>query len=190
MMRRDKTMIMAAVFLLCLGVATNASASFIYNGAWTLDDEAHDLFAITVSINLIGNGSGQLYMCDYGNTGIDMLVVNNNFLEGVTVAFSNESGNWQAQVVGSDPLRSLDLGDTQDFGFYFKDGSNNMSTSYDVTPAEPTTDSFFLTDTQTPSATGMNVAIHDVALVPIPGSVMLLGAGIIGLVGIRRRYRG
>lgn len=73
------------------------------------------------------------------------------------------------------------------FGFYFSDASNNYY-AYQYDSAGPV-NQWLLKMADSYSAGGP-VIVSDVAPVPIPGALWLLGSGLFGLVAIRRRKKG
>jgi hypothetical protein len=69
--------------------------------------------------------------------------------------------------------------------FYAKDGEYSGQKQYAY-------NSMFGSDTNAPIGNGNNggwVLVPDTTVVPIPSAVWLLSSGLIGLVGLRRKFR-
>ena len=110
-----------------------------------------------------------------------------------TVYVFKDAGNWYANFE-KELTGAFSLGLTPEFKFMFTSGvcPGALITDYNVDPSG--SDSFALTAYCPASPVAgpipiMTVVVSDVSMVPIPGAVILLGSGLIGLIGIRRRAR-
>jgi len=164
-------LILIAAFLMVLPI--NASAS-LYSGAWQPNSD--DFFVVSLS-----SGTGSLYLFDWGNTTNNLMILSNGSFNNSTVYFSPVGTTWWAGLTQG--AQTLNLGLSNWFGFYFSDGSNPPYLSYALTSTG--TDSYTLFE----SNTSMTVMLHDADPVPIPATVWIFGAGLMGIVGIRRKLR-
>lgn len=100
------------------------------------------------------------------------------------------SGSGSSYTLTESGGSSLNL-DSSQFEFYFTyyDGSSdNYLKQYDVATQAG---GFLLTLSDQISSPNYEVEIqtHDMAPVPLPGAAWLLGAGLVGLIGIRKRSK-
>ena len=171
-------LIIAAVLLMILPI--NAFAS-TYSGAW--DPNSTDpviIFEITP-----GTQDAWLYMYDWNNTD-SMMVIEDAMFAAANVFFTQDSSDiWHAGLTSG--AKTLNLGNSTRFGFYFSDGLNK-NTSYVLTTITGGSQ-YRLRDNQGSSKTKMDVIVNFAAPVPIPATVWILGAGLLGLVGIRRKLK-
>lgn len=168
-------MFLAAVMI--VGFSAIASAA-PYDGAWLAND--NDFFAIELTATADSNAGLYLYDFDDG-TGDSMLLFTDSLYSSATVYFTEDSGIWYAGL--SSGVKTLDLGGSKDIGFYFLKGANPYP-SYDVTTVDPG-EVYSLFETNT----AMTVLVSDIAPVPLPASLFLLGSGILSLVVSRRKSR-
>ena len=167
-------MMVAALLILA---RPSISIADTYSGAWLPNDS--DIFAIELTLT---PETGSFYMYDWGNQDTDLLLFVDGRYNSTTGYFTQDGGDWWASL--SLGATTLSLGDTQEFGFYFLDGTTNYF-SYDLTATTPG-EAYTLYD----SNTDMTVAVSDAAPVPIPTSALLFGSGIIGFIAtgrVRRR---
>ena len=171
-------LIIAAAFLLLIPLNTIAAmeAPVPYSGAW--DRNSDDAFFIELTPD---SGSGSLYMYDWNNDD-NLLIINDNVYESNTIYFLSNDSGWYASDDNSINTGDLLLGDDTIFGLYFYDG---VTKYFDYTYELTSGDSYKLVN----SNTNMTVVAHDINPVPIPATVWIFGAGLIGLVGIRRKLK-
>jgi len=177
-MRIKKTLfgIMMVAALLILARPSISSAD-TYSGAWL--PNGSDIFMIELTPT---SGTASFYMYDWGDTNDSLSLITDGVNDSDTAYFTNVSGTWYAGLTSG--ATTLNLGSTQEFGFYFYDAGNTY-TSYDLITLEQGV-SYRLSDS---SNTGMEVFVTRAAPVPIPASVLLLGSGILGLITIGRVKR-
>jgi hypothetical protein len=125
--------------------------------------------------------NNSLYIYDYNFTDAKMLVLGDGRHSNASVYFRKIGDNWYAglsEYFTSTTTGILDLGLTSDFGFSFQiNDVNYLNYSYFQE------DQGYVLDNEN---TGWSV-FTTAQPVPIPASFLLLGAGIVGLVTIRRR---
>ncbi|OGQ94879.1 MAG: hypothetical protein A2521_09590 [Deltaproteobacteria bacterium RIFOXYD12_FULL_57_12] len=129
---------------------------------------------------------------DWGNTSNNFILAGAGAPAVSKLSLSaNGVGQWTASFFGTnaddDFTGSITLGDTSEFGFFFSDG---VGTYYkyalkEITPGSKWDLSNYIS--------GMNVRVQlktggvTPSAVPIPGSILLLGSGLLGVVSIGRR---
>ena len=161
--------------------------AYPYSGAWA--PNSNDIFGITLMTPAPPTTGWTLGIYDYGNLAggeLQFLINAPNMME--TIYFTEDvagGSGWYASAMpgATTGPGALSLGLTTDFGFVFRQPGSPAFLSYDVMMTG--TDSYLLNSLPP----GMTVALHDANPVPIPGAVWLLGSGLLGLVGIRRKKR-
>ena len=111
-----------------------------------------------------------------------MLLFDDSFYSPQIVNFTKELDNWIATTILGTP-QTLNLGLSQEFGFYFLDGTTKYE-YYDLTESIPNT-SYYLDDDNT----GMKVLVAGAAPVPLPASVLFLASGVARLIAFGRVRR-
>ena len=174
---------------LLIFTATQALA-YSFSGAWNVNDfDAGDFF----TFELASTSGSTFYLYD-GDVNQKYNLLNDNQIAR-TVYIVNNGISWWATFIKAVPTGGFNLGATPEFKFMFEDSNLCAVTAYEVAPNwGSTTDAYALT-AYCPTPTGadpvpiMTVVVTDVTPVPIPGALFLLGSGLIGLVGFRRRKR-
>jgi hypothetical protein len=163
----------------------SVSTAYTFDKFWLPNDA--DIFTVELTPTM---GPGSLYMYDWEEGQDDSLfLLSDGDYEGRTVYFTQDepTGTWFADVTLGG--KTLDLGDTQKFGFYFSDASTDPYSyylSYEL--KEVTVDDdyrLYVYD----SNTLMKVAVHDATPIPFPASALLLASGIVGLIAFGRVRR-
>lgn len=162
----DKKLIAVLVFVgvLVLGGAAQASIST----PWVPNDG--DVNGVRLS------GTEDLYIYDKDDGISDNLLFVGATGSG-TVYFTLDSGTWYAGLTPG--AKTLDLGPTNRFGFFFGNPSNPVNYSYSVVYP----DKIY----RLISANSTVLIEVDAKPVPVPGAAFLLGSGLLGLLGIRTR---
>lgn len=179
----SRFLILSFVLLLGLCGAQSARAD-IYGGAWAPTDGNVNVlkFTPTNCLNLI-----DLYMYKWGeekdiNSDLKLMQIDpdKTFVTAEVTISQDSGGQWTA-VMGS---QTLGLGSSNWFGLYFLDYG-------EVPPyiADPTISSvgntWFLQDPDNCAT----VALVDATPVPVPAAAWILGSGLLGIAGLRKRFR-
>ncbi|PQP32739.1 hypothetical protein C6A36_02890, partial [Desulfobacteraceae bacterium SEEP-SAG10] len=94
-------------------------------------------------------------MYDWGDTSDDLFIISDGSLTFATVWFAKVGTTWYADLTKGG--QSLNLGDSNWFGFYFDNGTKYFSYAYTTG-----SDAYTLNETNT----GMTVLVHDADPVP------------------------
>lgn len=176
-------------FVLVLGLygaqsarAVSIGEGWAYGGAWhPTDGDVNALrFTPVTCENLL-----KLYMYKWGeekNTSSDLLVLDlipSAPFQAATVAigWSDTAGKWFAKR-GSE---ELDLGSSNWFGLYYFAGGNFHD------PVITGGGSNWVVQ---PPSLRASVALVDATPVPVPAAAWILGSGLLGIAGLRKRFKG
>jgi hypothetical protein len=172
-------LIVVAAFLMIIPI--NAAAD-TYNGAWEPVVSPFFSFDVTPS-----SGPGSLYLYDWGAISSDLQLISDGTYSFTVVYIWWDTGDSKYYAGFSDSDKGLDLGDDTQFGFYFK--KSNKHTLYSIVTNSPNFSYNIIDDQAGGDSSNMEVQITRAAPIPIPSTVWIFGAGLIGLVGIRRKLR-
>ena len=158
------------------------AASFQYNSAWEPSDNS--MHTIHLNFTFV-DGTSSLNMYDWESDGSDYLEISNDDqtlnVKDIYLSYIEShatlSEGWYAGYSTDAP--ELFLGDTTVFGLFFNDNAVNVF----YMAEEMSEDNYELTD----PGSNMVVYLMDAHPVPIPSAAWIFGAGIVGLVGIRRK---
>ncbi len=184
--------VMGLAFGLLLMFSLSANASIVYSGNWFATDNTSN--ASVAAVNVSGLSLGQSFYVYDPVAGINP----------VDDLFLVTSGDADKFFYVTDTVLSLDAaGDTSgvegtswisitdgEFAFYFNDTVTDVTT-YNITAvgAGDPIDTWDLDYTH--GVDGFQeVRVEDVSPVPIPSAILLLGSGLMGLVGFRRKFQG
>jgi hypothetical protein len=147
-----------------------------YAGAWEATDDS--VFLVSISA-----GSGSVYLYDFDDPERMLEVISNGLFSSIT--FYQDEGNWFARDLTVPEASSLALGSDPLFGLYFSD-PDGLAWYPDYDLAEMA-GAYLLYERNT----GTGLLVHDAepftSDIPLPGAVLLLGSGLIGIVGMRRK---
>lgn len=182
MRKRFLAPVLAFVILFCISQV--AWASFVnYSGAWETTDTQSSAYTISLFGDLSTGWSFGVYdIGDDTNPSALTLINSANTFSTFYIDSSNSLNVTQGMSSGSSFSLTSSSGY---FGFYFSDSSTNYYT-YEFDSAGPVNQ--WLLKMASDYSAGGPVIASDVNPVPIPGAVWLLGSGLIGIVGIRRKF--
>lgn len=189
-MKRKKMLVMATVFAMLFGLAQIAGASILNHFVSTSGNSN----IVNFNFNDNGLANGWYFgIYDFGanpSSGLHLLEGSSlTFWDGANFSVTQSGNDWIITVTdGTYQGNSLNIGDSEDFSFYFWNGSTN-SPIYD-TGFSITGGAFNYGFSSTPpSGDGGNILGADLNPVPLPGSVILLFSGIMGLVAFGSRRK-
>ena len=171
-------------------------ASFVYDGAWVNEDGKYsssityevtgDQTPYTFGIYEYGNATNSAVLHEGAGVHFTSLDFEFNDAGYLVITPTSKTGDSEA------PLTFTSKGAAQ-FGFYFNFGSNDVDL-YLVVKDDNTSDGFY--DLVAPidgSSYQHIVSISDLTpvnppnVVPIPTAILLLGSGLVGLAGFKRK---
>lgn len=159
---------------LCLGGASVAGASWVdYSGAWYSTDGDTNIFSASVEY-LDGTTSADMNITDQSGTN-SITVLQKGTPKAETIYFTKDKGNWFASLTKGQS--DLNLGSS---GHFWLDYGETTSYEYDMQDAGKQYKVRF-NDTE-------QFQLTDAAPVPLPASAWILGAGLVGLMGLRKRF--
>ena len=186
-MRRKKMLVVVALFAMLFGLAQNAGASIIPNHFVSTSNNSN---IINVNFGSNGLADGWYFgIYDFGgseSSGLDLLLGSNTLLvDSANFEVTYVFNHYQIKVTkGIDLNQTLDIGNSDDFSFYFRDNSGSIYDT-DLTITGGGLNYGFS------STNGGNVAGADLASVPLVSSAIFLFSGFAGLVafGSRRKIK-
>ncbi len=179
MLRRILLLQVLVYFL--LGLSNIATAAYSdYSGPWQTTDTQSSTYTISFLGDLSSGWSFGVYDIGAGISPSTLVLID----QSSTYATFFVNNHVLNVTQGLSSGQNFALSSSNDwFGFYFSDGSSNYYT-YQFDSAGPV-NQWLLKMSDSYNAGGPVIA-SDVAPVPIPGAVWLLGSGLLGLIAIRR----
>jgi len=192
-----KLRILLPAFLLILGIAlgavSHASADYVLWTPTTPNDQNVFSYNLTpqnctMTADLYINAAGATQ--GVGNTGNALLLQNlgTQSFVGTDFTISQNSGSWY--VYNANNVQLLDLGSTNQFGlYYYYNGGILQPTITDVSNLP---DQWLLNSGQCDPVLVVDAAPNQTvgSATPIPGTFMLFGSGLAGVIGFLRRFAG
>ena len=180
-MKRKKMLVMATVFAMLFGLAQIVVAAT--SNQFTTTDGDSDI------INFYGLADGCYFgVYDFGDnlpfpgSSLNLLQGSLTSFESAEFSVTYETDHYQITVMsGLNIGSSINIGPTEDFGFYFYDGIN-YDTSFTITSGGG--DAYSFVSNTCGTAFG-----DDLNQVPLTGSAIFLFSGIMGLVALGSRRK-
>jgi hypothetical protein len=173
-----KGVILAVMVGAILVFSSQFASADLYSGAWLPTDGDVNF----LSFDFILPRTYDVFMFDFDNVGNSINVLNKNSESSSTVKFIKDGESWKAEKGAS----VLDLGTTPYFGLYFDTGpGTGHILSYDIVEYQPNLYNINVTG----SGSEGFLQIDAMKSAPIPGALILLGAGLVRLVAYSRRKR-
>ncbi|OPL16316.1 MAG: hypothetical protein AVO38_08165 [delta proteobacterium ML8_D] len=184
-MNRKKIFAVLGMFAILFGIAQSAGAS-IPNHFMTTDGDSD---VLNWNINGQGLTDGWYFgIYDFGGSpasGLNLLFGSGPIFQSAEFSVTQPGGtNWQITVLsGGFPGGTLNIGDSEEFSFYFWDGSSYITDLIDIAHGGGDAYSF--------ASAGGNIQGDDLNAVPLTSSAILLFSGFAGLMafGNRRKIR-
>jgi hypothetical protein len=178
--------------------ATVATFETNFSGAWV--NNSADVFTLELSSNFSTGQEFGLYNFEEGISfgTLPLLDDTSNFNVGGTVysipsifSVSDTSGKWVASLGEGKGSLDLNTGPSAEWGFYFKSAGNEY-TVYDYIYVEDSNNDYYILYSPSvvdSSGNEIAVGVHDAQPIatPVPTAAVLLGSGLVGLVGFRRK---
>ncbi|EFI35276.1 protein of unknown function DUF1555 [Desulfonatronospira thiodismutans ASO3-1] len=169
-----KCFVLAALcMLITLGTALPLKAATVYSGAWTPTSNSTEFFNVT--FNTTGDSNFNFFL--YNNNDAQLMIFERSQLwDAAQVGISRSDGTYSASLNGT----SLVLGANPHFWLGYSLGNDTFHQyTYSLLTGN---DQFLL------KLGDKDIMISDASPVPLPASIWLLGAALVGLAGFSRRY--
>ncbi|NLI82434.1 MAG: hypothetical protein GX443_12240 [Deltaproteobacteria bacterium] len=186
-MQRPRLLLFLAVaFFMAVGLADRCHAYMLNAGIWQPTDG--DFNALKFDINCLEGKTIDLYLYNPSTTppsnrdlnifsgSSPSITIGGVKIQGGTISFTMDSQGHHIATLGSD---SLDLGPSGLFGLYMED--HGTGSDGDISPVFIAENQWKLIDDCA------IITVTDANPVPIPGPAWLLGSGLLGMAGVKRR---
>ena len=127
------------------------------------------------------------YIANKDDSETMLLLDNTRMGNTITISKVDETYSVSDQF-GATPIT---LGEQPEFIFKFSVNGTDFSYLYSLIPADAAGQRYTLANSATGAAIGLRCSsgVPTVNEVPVPGAAFLLGSGLLGLIGIRRRRK-
>jgi hypothetical protein len=177
-------------FVLVLGLCGAQSARaayFNYGGAWVSTDGDTNVLSFKTTVC---TEDQHLYLYHWNEGGVknissDLLVmdlISGPILQAASVTISQTGGTFYA-TMGS---QSIALGSDGWFGLYFYAPLEERYKDLEIEQIDPSLTTMW--SIKTPSGCAQ-VALVDATPVPVPAAAWILGSGLLGIAGLRKRFK-
>lgn len=189
-----KTLFLITIIFCLFFWGLSSSYASVYQGAWEPTDTLHTNFAeFEFWFDNTYTSTKNLFLHPYNDqTNALQIWTINDSASGSVYFKKNKSGTWKAASVSWDknPSDFITLGSKPWFDIYAEDTSNNKDTTYSYNEVEENIQyGLNFNEGSSNNEFDLLITMNDAAPVPIPAAAWLLGFGLLGLVGFRKKSR-